>query len=125
MQLVSGWVLMCLVMCKKTDLAFWYMRSKYCSWWTRRVSTPARFDAEYALWAEALAAYSFVQIRDAAFVVRRDFKFRPPTAAEFVRLMDRRAGRPVDWVTGRRFDAPVHGDVSRRFLGEIKSILGG
>lgn len=89
------------------------------------MATPAKFEAEYALWVEALAAYSFAQIRDAAFVVRRDFKFRPPTAVEFARLMDKRAGRPVDFVTGKRFDAPVHSSTSRQSLNAIKTMLGG
>jgi len=109
----------------KVDLAFWYLRSKYSSWWLRRVSTPEKLAVEYELWAEALVPYSAGQVRDAAYVMRRDFRFRPPTADEFARLMDRRAGRPRDFVTGRRFDRPVHGEGSRRFFSEIKSVLGG
>jgi hypothetical protein len=108
----------------KVDLAFWYMRSKYCGWWGRRVATPELLAAERAEWGGVLASYSRKQITDAAYVMRRDFKFRPPRAAEFARLMDRRAGRPMDAVTGRRFDAPVHGDESKRFFLGIKSILG-
>lgn len=112
-------------MCRKADLAFWYMRSKYCSWWRRRVATPELHEAEYALWVEALAGYSFVQIKGAVYVVRRHYQFRPPYAWEFVRLMDSLAGRPVDCVTGKRFDAPVAGDASRRFFSEVKGLLGG
>jgi hypothetical protein len=109
----------------KVDLAFWYLRSKYCSWWLRRVSTPELEAAERAEWGRVLGSYSRKQIKDAAFVMRRDFKFRPPRTAEFARLMDRRAARPMDAVTGRRFDRPVHTDVSMRSLGKIKAMLGG
>jgi hypothetical protein len=108
----------------KVDLAFWYLQSKYCSWWQRRVSTPEKLASEREQWAEVLVPYSKGQVRDAAYVMRRDFKFRPPSAAEFARLMDRRAGRPKDFATGRRFDRPVHSDESKRFFLGIKSILG-
>ncbi|MGZ4955292.1 MAG: hypothetical protein ACXV8Q_09270 [Methylobacter sp.] len=108
----------------KVDLAFWYLRSKYCSWWVRRVATPELLAAERVEWGRVLESYSRRQIKDAAFVMRRDFKFRPPRAAEFARLMDRRASRPMDAVTGRRFDAPVHSGESKRFFLGIKSILG-
>jgi len=108
----------------KVDLAFWYMRSKYCSWWSRRVSTPELLDTERRLWSEMLESYSFRQIRDGAFVVRRYYRFRPPYASEFARLMDRRANRPIDVMTGRRFDRPEHSATSRQCLSAIKAMLG-
>lgn len=109
----------------KVDLAFWFMRSKYCSWWARRVATPELLEAERKAWADVLSRYTVGQIRDAAYVMRRDFKFRPPHADEFARLMDGRAGRPKDFVTGRRFDRPIHSDESKRFFSGVRSILGG
>ena len=89
------------------------------------MATPELLQAERLRWGNALERYSIKQIEDAAFVVRRYFQWRPPHADEFARLMDKRAGRPMDRVSGKRFDAPVASEASKRFFNETKSILGG
>lgn len=107
---------------ERVDLAWRYLRRMYTRWWARRVSTPERFAHEREQWTRALAHYSGRQIVDAAMVMRKNFHC-PPSAQAFARLMDRRAGRPVDFVTGRKFDTPMHSELSKVSISELKNLL--
>jgi hypothetical protein len=111
-------------MSRKVDFVFYVLRSKYCSWWERRVINPGDYEREVRQWSEALARYSMKQIKEAAYRCRERWQYRPPFANEFVLFMDDLASRPFDPVTRKHFDRPVKSDGSDRFFSDIKQRLG-
>lgn len=108
---------------KMVRLVFARMKIKYCTWWVRRINTPEKSQAEWARWRAALSGLTIVQVREGLTGMRRFYQFRPPTAGEFVRLVNRQERRPVSPFTGQRVDPVALSDPARDFFRQAKQLL--
>ena len=109
---------------KKVDKVFTYMASKYCSWWQKRVETPALEKEERERWGQALSPFTSRQINQGLQICRKHYGYRPPYAQEFVELINKQMRRPVDPFNRKvRVDPPVVTKRSRQFFSDAKRML--